>query len=133
MYVYRRGRYSLFWCVVFRVISGVVRGGFVGSREGVCHVGQLPCLVTRLHVGVAHFKSKIQTRSSEDCKNVSEELLLTVSKRPLGGGASRGEAKGSHSHTLKTRTKRVLLAPPTVYHNLWKVAVANNLLADTSL
>jgi hypothetical protein len=73
------------------VISGVVRGGVVGSREGVWHVGQLPCLVARLVVGVAHFKSKIQNSTAEDCKNITEELLLTVSKRPLGGGASRGE------------------------------------------
>ena len=94
------------------MVSGVVRGGFVGSRKGVWHVGQLPCLVARLRRWVAHFKSKIQSNSSEDCKNVSKYFLLSESKRPLGGGASRGEAMGSLLHILKTRTTESTVSSP---------------------
>ena len=97
MYVYRQGWYSLFWCVVFRVawrvVMGVVGSGKGEGREGVrgvWHGCTLRLLTSR---------AKNKTLLSEDCKNITEELLLSESKRPLGGGASRGEAEGSLLHT----------------------------------
>jgi hypothetical protein len=101
--------------VSFSVWLSVWLAGVVGSREGEGGRGGTGC-VARLHVGVAHFKSKIQSSSSEDCKNVSKYFLLSESKRPLGGGASRGEAVGSLLHILNTKQQRILLAPPTVHH-----------------
>jgi hypothetical protein len=129
MYVYRQGRYSLFWCVGFRVAWRVVRWGCWLWREvggegvrGVWHgCGD----------GLLTSRAKNKRLLSEDCKKTTESFTHTVSKRPLGGGASRGEAVGSDSAILNTKQQSLLLAPPTVHHNLWKVAVANILLADT--
>lgn len=97
MYVYRRRRYSLFWCVVFRVaqrvVMGVVGSGKGEGREevrGVWHGCTLGLLTSR---------AKNKRLLSEDCKNITEDFLLSESKRPLGGGASRGEAVGSLLHT----------------------------------
>jgi hypothetical protein len=130
MYIAKVGIHSFgvsfsVWFLVWCVVGLLAPEG--GGREGVRGVWHGWCQ------GLLTSRAKNKTLLSEDCKKTTKSFTYTVSKRPLGGGGSRGEAVGSHSANLNTKQQRILLAPPTVHHNLWKVAVANILLADTSL
>jgi hypothetical protein len=92
----------LVWCVV----------GLLALERGCAVLVSCPVLWHGCTLGLLTSRAKNKRLLSEDCKNITEELLHTVSKRPLGGGASRGGSQGESLAYPEDKNKENTVSSP---------------------